>query len=69
MVNLLDFSDIHRTLRSSFSKQVCVSKPNLNIGKCDFSAAAPVISNKLPTTIKSFETVATFHSKLKTYLF
>ena len=65
MVNLLDVSD----LRSSVSKQVFVSKTNLNIGKCDFSIAAPIIWNHLPTTFKSCETLAKFRNKLSIFCF
>ena len=34
-----------------------------------FSVAAPIIWNELPTTSKSFESLASFHKNLKTYLF
>ena len=69
LVNLLHFSDISRTLRSSVSKQLFV--PKLNIGKHAFSVAAPTIWNQLPITIKSSETIDTIRKKneVKTYLF
>ena len=46
-----------------------VPKTKLNIGKHAFSVAALTIWNQLPITIKSPETIDTFHQKLKTYLF
>ena len=53
LVNLLHFSDIYRTIRSSASKPRFVHKTNLNIGKRAFSVAAPSIWNQLPIMIKS----------------
>ena len=47
--------------------QVSVPKISLNIGKRAFSVAAPTIWNQLAITIKSSETIDTFHKKLKTY--
>ena len=68
VVNLLHFSDISRTHRSSVSKQRFVPKTKLSTGKRAFSVAAPIIWNQLPIMIISSETVETFHKKLKTYL-
>ncbi len=62
-------SGISRTLTSSVSKQLFVPETNLNIGKRDFSVAAPTIWNQLPIAIKSSETMDTFRRKSKTYLF
>ena len=39
LVNLLHFSDIPRTLRSSVSKQLFVPKTKLNLAKCAFCVA------------------------------
>jgi len=58
LVNLLDFSNISRTLASSVSKQLFVPRTKLNIGKCAFSVAEPIIWNQLPITTKSSETIA-----------
>ena len=55
LVNLLHFSDISRTLKSSISKQVFVPKTKLNIGKNAFSVAVQTIWNQLPIAIKSPE--------------
>ena len=41
----------------------------MNIGKRDYSLDAPTLSNGLPITIKSFETIASFRKQLKTSLF
>ena len=65
LVNLLQFSDMSRTLRSYVSKQLFVPKAKLNIGKCAFSVAAPTIYNQLSITIKSFETIAMFRKNSK----
>jgi len=46
-----------------------VTKTKPGIGKCAFSVAVPTISNQIPITIKSSETIITFHEKLKTCLF
>ena len=43
LVNLLYFSDISGTLKSSVSKQRFVPKTKLNIGKRAFSVTAPTI--------------------------
>ena len=69
LVNLLHFSDISGTLRSSVSKKHLVPKTKLNIGKRAISVAAPTIWNQLPITVKSSESIGTFRKKLKTYLF
>ena len=57
LVNLLHFSDISRTLRSSVSKHIFVPKTKLNIAERAFSVAAPTIWNQLPIAIKSSETM------------
>ena len=69
LVNLLHFSDISRTLRSSISKKRFVPKTKLNIGKRGFSVAAPTIWNQLTVVVKSSETIDTFRKTLKIYLF
>ena len=69
LVNLLNFSDTSRTLRSSVSKQLFVPKTNLNISKRAFCVAAPTIWNQLPIAIISSEAIDTFRENLKTYLF
>ena len=56
LVNLLHFSDISRTHRSSISKQHFVPKTKFNIGKWAFSVPVPTIWNQIPVTIKSSET-------------
>ena len=58
LVNLLHISYIFRALRSSVSKQPFVPKIKLNIGKCAFSVAAPIIWSQLRNAIKSSETTA-----------
>ena len=63
--NMLNFSDIFRTLRSPVSKQRFVPKTKLNIGKRAFSVAAPTIWNKLPITVKSSETIDIFRKKIE----
>ena len=41
----------------------------LNLGKRAFSVATPIIWNELQTTLKSYESLASFCKNLKTYLF
>ena len=48
------------------SKQLFVPKHKLDIDKHAFSVAVPTISNQLPITIKSSETIATFRRQFKT---
>ena len=59
-----------RTLRSSNKQflQVPKFKPK-TYGSRLFSYVAPYLSNKLPDTIRQAPLLATFKSKLKTYLF
>ena len=69
LVNLLHFSDISTTLRSSDSKQRFVPKTNLNIGKLAFSVTLLSIWNQLPITITFSKTIDTFRKKkLITYI-
>ena len=58
-----------RTLR--FTSQGLLNTPGSRtvIGATRFSSAAPVIWNKLPYTVRSDETIATFCTRLKTHLF
>ena len=65
----LHFSNIPRQLRSSTSQQLSFPRTKLNLGKRAFSDAAPIIWNELPTTLKSYESLASFRKNLKTYLF
>ena len=65
LVNLLHFSDISRTLRSSISKQLFVPQTNLNIGKCAFLVTAPTLWSQLPIAIKSSETIDNFRKNRK----
>ena len=65
----MHFSNIPRQLGSSTSLQLFIPRTKLNLGKRAFSVAAPIIWNELPTTLKSFESLATFCENLKTYLF
>ena len=69
LASLLHFSNITRQLRSSTSRQLSIPRTELNLGKRAFSVAAPIISNELPTTLKSCEGLASFRKNLKTYLF
>ena len=69
LVNLLHFSDISRTLSSFISKQLCVTKTNLNIRKRAFSVSVPAIWNRLPITIKSSETRNTFCKQTENTVF
>ena len=64
--SLLDISNIPRQLRSSTSQQLSIPTTKLNLGKRSFSVAAPIIWNKLPTTLKSCESLASFRKNLKT---
>ena len=68
MASLLHFSNIPRQLRSSTSQQLSIPRTKLNLGKRAFSVAAPIIWNELPTTLKSCESLASFHKNLKTSL-
>ena len=63
LVNLLHFSGISGTLKSSVSKQLFVTMTKLGSGKCAFSVAAPTVWNQLPIAIRSSETIATFCKK------
>ena len=68
LVNLLHFSEINSTLRSSIYKQLFVPETNLNTGKHAFFEAVSTIWNQLHIT--SSETIATFvKKKLKKNLF
>ena len=69
LASLLHFSNIPRQLRSSTSQQLSIPRTKLNLGKRAFSVAAPIIWNELPTTLKSYESLASFRKNLKTYLF
>ena len=69
LVNLLYFSDICKSLRSSVSKQLFAPKTKLNIDKRAFSVAASTIWNQLPIAFKYSETIATFCKQVKTDLF
>ena len=52
LASLLHFSNIPIQLRSSTSQQLSIPRTKLNLGKRAFSVAAPIIWNKLPTTLK-----------------
>ena len=67
--SLLHFSNIPRQLRSSTSQQLSIPRTKLNLGKRAFSAAAPIIWNELPTTLKYCESLVSFRKHLKTYIF
>ena len=67
--SLLHFPSIPRQLRSSTSQQLSIPRTKLHLGKRAFSVAAHIIWNKLPTTLKSCESLASFRKHLKTYLF
>ena len=69
LASLLHFSDIPRQLRSSALQQLSIPRTKLNLGKRAFSVAAPIISNELPTTLKSCESLTSFRKNPKTYLF
>ena len=60
LASLLHLPNIPRQLRSSMSRQLIVPKAILNLGKRDFSVAAPTVWNELPITLKTFETIAIF---------
>ena len=51
LASLLHFSNIDRQLRSTTSQQLSIPRTKLNLGKCAFSVAAPIIWNELLTTI------------------
>ena len=59
-----------RALRSSFRSLLCTPaiKSKTHGGRA-FSTAAPQLWNTIPDFIKNAETVATFKTKLKTFLF
>ena len=65
LASLLHFSNVPRQLRSSTSQQLSIPRTKLNLGKRAFSVAAPIIWNELPTTLKSCESLASFHKKSK----
>ena len=59
-----------RRLRSSSSLQLNRLNYNLkSYGSRAFAVAAPVLWNTLPVNIRSCDTLQTFKSNLKTYLF
>ena len=67
--NLLTEYVPSRNLRSS-GKNLLVTKRNVSMyGDRSFSSAAPALWNALPTQIRSLETLETFKSNLKTFLF
>ena len=61
----------NRTLRSSSDKLRLVTVPyNLKTyGYRSYSVHAPILWNSLPLHIRSADTINSFKSKLKTYLF
>ena len=69
LASLLHFSNIPRQLRSSTSQQLSIPRTKLNLGDRAFSVAAPIIWNELPTTLKSYESLASFRKNLKTNCF
>ena len=69
LASLLHFSNIPRQLRSSTSQQLSIPRTKLNLGKRDFSVAAPITWNELPTTLEYCESHASFRKHLKTYIF
>ena len=68
LASLLHLSKIPRKLRSSTSQQLYIPRTKLNLVKCAFSVAAPVIWNELPATLKFCERIASFHTNLKRYV-
>ena len=58
-----------RTLRSSSSANLYVSRTNLHIGSRSFHFAAPTVWNSLPYTLRFSQTLNTFREHLKTNLF
>ena len=63
LASLLHLSNIHRQLRSSISQQLIVPKTKCNLGKRASSVTAPRVSNELPITLKTSETIAIFKKK------
>ena len=52
-------------ITSSTSQQLSIPRTKLNLGKRAFSVAAPIIWNELPTTLKSCESLVSFHKNSK----
>ena len=69
LASLLHLSNIRRQLISSILQQHFMPKTKFYLGKRAFSVAADRVWNELPVTLKTFETIAIFRQKLKTYLF
>ena len=68
LINLVHFSDISKTLRSSISKQLFVRKTKLNIGKRAFSVAAQQFGINPLLQLNHLKLWTPFVKKLKTYL-
>ena len=68
LASLLHFSNIPRQLRSSTSQQLSIPRTKLNLGKRAFSVAAPIIWNEFPTTLKSYESLASLRKNLSSTL-
>ena len=71
LVDLLPNYDPYRTLRSSDAALLKppTQKCNVKKGERAFSVRAPNIWNALPMSIRQADTIASFKSNLKTYMF
>jgi len=56
-------------LRSASSLDYIVPRTRTKFGDRAFSVAGPTVSNSLPESVRSADTLASFKRKLKTYLF
>ena len=65
--NLLHFSDIFRTFKSSVSKQFFFPKTQLNSGKSAFSVIAPTIRNQFPNLLKLQTPFVKIKNKIKRF--
>jgi len=69
LVSLLKLYVQTRTLRSGSSELLFVPAHRIDIAARRFSVAAPRLWNTLPLDIRTAPSVASFKSRLKTYLF
>lgn len=67
--DLLIFYEPSRSLRSSGAGLLTVPRVRTKHGEAAFSFYAPHIWNKLPESCRSAETLTTFKSRLKTFMF
>jgi len=68
LTNLVPWHTPCSTLRSASANLLSVTRCNISFGARGFRSAAPAIWNRLPSNIRSCETLTTFRRHLKSHL-